>query len=79
MNTDFYFRPNDYANCWPWPTLRQCDIEPWITVVQQHWTREFLKGELHFENPYDKWRIPEYVPYTTQGLKGATVILPSND
>lgn len=67
MNTDFYFRPNDYANCWP--TLGQCDIEPWVAVVQKSWTKEFLKGQLQFRNPYDKWRIPEYSAFTTEGLK----------
>lgn len=67
MNTDFYFRPDDYTNCWP--NLRECDIRPWVAVVQKNWTRKFLEGQLRFRNPYDDWHIPAYFPYTTEGLK----------
>jgi len=68
INTDFYFRPNDYANCLPWPKMTRCDLEPWILVVQSNWSRLFRRGELRFHNPYDDWHIPEYAPYTSSAL-----------
>lgn len=65
--TNFYFRPDDYSNCWP-TTSRTCDPRPWVFIVQANWTRKFLTGQLRFKNPYDAWHIPEYAPYTSRAL-----------
>jgi hypothetical protein len=67
MSPSFYFRPDDYWNCWP--NLHECDPRPWVLVVQANWRRKFVEGQLRFHNPYDDLRISEYSEFTTQGMK----------
>lgn len=56
MNEGFYFRPDDYARCWP----ETCLLRPWVAVVQQKWRSALLNRKLRFHNPYDDISIPEY-------------------
>ncbi len=63
MNYGFYFRPDDYSQCWD--SLRECEARPWVGVVQDHWRRAFLQKKLRFRNPYDEIKIPEYSDFTT--------------
>lgn len=69
MKTGFYFRPDDYSDCWP-TTSRKCDPRPWVFIVQANWKRRFLNGKLRFQNPYDAWHIPEYSSFTSRALSG---------
>jgi hypothetical protein len=56
MNDGFYFRPDDYANCWE----QECRLRPWVTVVQRNWKKELFARRLRFVNPYDKLKVDEY-------------------
>lgn len=49
MNYGFYFRPDDYSNCFDRPPA--CDPRPWVSVVQQNWRRVFLQHRLQFRSP----------------------------
>jgi len=63
MNDGFYFRPDDYENCWA--QTGTCGLRPWVRVVQANWRREFLKKRLRFRNPYDDAILEEYKEFTT--------------
>jgi hypothetical protein len=52
----FYFRPDDYANCWK----DVCLPRPWVTVVQRNWTAQFLAHRLRLHNPYDAYQLDQY-------------------
>lgn len=56
MNYGYYFRPDDYSNCWD----SECLLRPWVTVVQQNWRTQYLNHRLTFRNPYDLLRVDEY-------------------
>jgi hypothetical protein len=56
MNLGFYFRPDDYENCWK----DECLLRPWVKVVQRNWKRQYLARRLRFRNPYDQLKIEEY-------------------
>lgn len=62
MNHGFYFRPDDYSNCWP----RECLLRPWVKVVQRNWRREYLRGHLRFHNPYDDLGVEEYKEFRSK-------------
>lgn len=47
MKQEFYFRPDDYSQCWP----DFCLPRPWVRVVQENWKRLYQKRKLRFENP----------------------------
>jgi hypothetical protein len=61
MHLGFYFRPDDYFNCWEG---HQCKPRPWISVVQRNWRREFLLRRLRFHNAFDNWRKSTEAPAT---------------
>lgn len=56
MNDGYYFRPDDYTNCWE----DRCGLRPWIKVVQQNWRKQYLSHRLHFFNPYNVLNVEEY-------------------
>ena len=56
MNDGFYFRPDDYYAC----TDKDCMLRPWIFVVQQKRTSEYLAHRLRFHNPHDSLPVEEY-------------------
>lgn len=62
MNDGFYFRPDDYSNCWE----HECLLRPWVTVVQRNWKRQYVAHRLRFRNPYDLLRIDEYKDLRTR-------------
>ncbi len=63
MHFGFYFRPDDYFNCWEG---RRCNPRPWVSVVQRNWKREFLQHRLRFHNRFDNWRAgPKNTASTT--------------
>jgi hypothetical protein len=66
MHLGFYFRPDDYFNCWEG---RQCKPRPWVSIVQRNWRREFLLHRLRFHNAFDNWR---------EGTKNKTPATPNN-
>lgn len=63
MNSDFYFRPDDYYDCVDHRQL--CLLRPWILVVQRNWRREFLRKRLHFQNPYSDLEMDKHKELTT--------------
>jgi hypothetical protein len=61
METDFYFRPDDYYHCWK----DHCFVRPWVFAVQRTWRRAFSQKQLHFRNPYDDAPFDEYKQFAT--------------
>ncbi|MBM3763098.1 MAG: hypothetical protein FJW36_22985 [Acidobacteria bacterium] len=47
VNQDYYFRPDDYSNCWP----DHCLPKPWLFRVQANWRRAYTARRLKFVNP----------------------------
>lgn len=66
-NYRFYFRPDDYSNCWQ--RSKQCALRPWIGVVQSNWRNQFLRRRLRFRNPYDNPQLGKYQEFTSQALR----------
>ena len=64
MNYGFYFRPDDYYDCWKGPN--RCKLRPWVSVVQRNWRSQFLQNRLRFHNPYDDSSNPIYKEFRTQ-------------
>jgi hypothetical protein len=62
VEVGFYFRPDDYANCWE----TECSLRPWINVVQQNWRKTYLARQLRWHNPYDALDVKEYQDLRTQ-------------
>jgi hypothetical protein len=56
LNYGYYFRPDDYTNCWK----TECDLRPWVKVVQRNWRKQFLAHRLRFFNPYNVMNIEEF-------------------
>jgi len=48
METDFYFRPDDYYAC----AGEECRPRPWVLVVKRNWKRAFLAHQIRFQDPH---------------------------